>query len=156
MTKAADFEQVANEGGWLNAYLDLRSMGLPWKKAAFVAWDASPKQTRQPDTMLALAYLPNYKSEQVFYKWRQQDWYEQIGVNQLRMSIFTQHLAEVDRATIQAAVSGTHQDRKLFYEQAGRGPVVLPDFDTAQQTDAAFERALERAYAAEGNDDDDA
>ena len=160
MSQATEFEKTAEQGGWLSAYLDLRAAGLYWKKAAFAAWEAAPKSTRQPDTMLALAYLLNYKSEQVFYKWRRQDWYHEIGVNQLRQSIFTRHLAEVDRATIAAAINGSHLDRRLYYEQAGRGPVILPDFETERLADREFERALERAYAGiedeEPDDDNDA
>jgi len=110
-------------GAWLDAYLDMQASGLHWKKAAFVAWDNAPKTTRQPATMLELAELLNYKSEQVLYKWRKQPWYQDIGVEQYRRGIFGKYLADVDRATIGAALNESGSAgvaaRKLFYEAAG-------------------------------------
>lgn len=113
---------VAEAGGWASAYADLRAAGLHWKKAAFVAWDAAPKSTRLPATLLDLAALLNYKSDQVFYKWRRAEWYVELGVDKLRESVFIAHLADVDRRTIQAALTEEGmpgvKSRELFYSQA--------------------------------------
>ena len=70
--------------------------------------------------MRELAEVLGYKSEQVFYKWKKQDWFREIGIEQLRESIFNEFMLDVDRATIAAALTGSHLDRKLFYEQARR------------------------------------
>lgn len=124
----SDLEGLAKAGGWASAYSDLRASGLPWKKAAFVAWDSSPKSTRLPATLLDLAELLNYKSEQVFYKWRRQEWYTALGVDKLRESVFVAHLADVDRRTIHAALNEDGmpgvKSREQFYNemrQARRG-----------------------------------
>lgn len=115
------------EGAWLDMYLDLKAAGLHWKKAAFVAWYNAPKASRQPTTMKDLSELLNYKSEQVFYKWQHQDWFKDIGIEKSRESIFVRYVADVDRATIAAALTETGspgvQARKLFYEQLSP-PVV--------------------------------
>lgn len=109
-------------GAWLDMYLDLKASGLDKNKAAFVAWHAAPKKTRQPRTMAALAEILGYASEQVFYKWKHQDWFKEAGVDKLRESVFINHVADVDRVTIAKAKSltGTHNDRKLFYEQMNK------------------------------------
>ena len=114
-------EQTAEQGGWLGAYYDLRATGLHWKKAAFVAWDAAPKLERQPGTLRELAELLNYASDQVFYKWRKQEWYTALGVDQLRESVFIANLADVDRRTIEAALTeggaAGVRARELYYAQ---------------------------------------
>lgn len=111
------------EGAWFDTYLDLKAAGLHWKKAAFSAWYNAPKSSRQPGTMVQLAELLNYKSEQVFYKWKQADWFQELGIEQYRESIFTRYVADVDRKTIAAALTEDGSPgvaaRKLFYEQAG-------------------------------------
>ena len=110
-------------GAWLDAYLDLKASGLHWKKAVFVAWHSAPKATRQPRTMKDLATKLGYASEQVLYKWKKQEWFKASGVDQIRETIFLDHLAEVDQVTINAALYETGRDgvqaRKLFYELAG-------------------------------------
>ena len=108
-------------GGWLDSYLDLRAAGLHWKKAAFAAWYNAPKRHRKPRTMRELAELLNYKSEQVFYKWQNQEWFKTLGIDLYRERIFQRYVGDVDRATIRAAIHDEGgagvQARKLFYEQ---------------------------------------
>lgn len=110
------------EGAWLDTYLDLKAAGLHYKKAAFAAWFAAPKGSRKPATMRELAELLNYKSEQVFYKWQNADWFQEIGIERARQSIFQRYIADVDRKTIASAMtedgSAGVAARKLFYEQA--------------------------------------
>jgi hypothetical protein len=157
-------------GAWLDAFLDLQAAGLHWKKAAFVAWDNAPKTTRQPQTMVELAELLHYKSEQVFYKWRKQKWYQELGVEQYRRAIFGRYLADVDRATIGAALnesgSAGVQARKLFYEQMtppalriehsgpDGGPIETrtAQYDTLSddELEAALRRALDAGAAFDG------
>ena len=111
------------EGAWLDAYLDLRANGLHWKKAVFAAWCNAPKATRQPRTMKDLAAQLGYASEQVLYKWRRAPWFKDASIDGIRETVFMNYLAEVDQATIGAALSETGtagvQARKLFYELAG-------------------------------------
>lgn len=116
----AEIEKQATAGGWLDSYLGLKASGLFWKKAAFVAWYAAPKKKRKPENQEELAGLLNFKSPDVFQKWRHQDWFKALGVEKLRESIFVDNLVDVDRATIEAALNESGragvQARKLFYD----------------------------------------
>lgn len=151
---AANLDQPA--GAWLDAYLDLKAAGLPWKKAAFAAWFSAPKSTRQPGTMKELAALLNLKSEQVFYKWQQQAWFKDSGVDKLRQLIFQKYIGDVDRKSISEALNESGAAgvaaRRLFYEQAklATGPVEVD-----VPVDSNFERVLRAAYGGAGAQDDD-
>lgn len=141
------------EGSWLSLFLDLRASGLYWKKAAFAAWHAAPKHARQPATMRELAAALGYKSEQVLYKWKHQEWFRECGVSTLRQQLYLHHLPDVDRQTFEKAASpdGSHLDRKLFYDQLQQALQDAVDPDAADVTvDVTFRRALEKAY---GDDD---
>jgi len=112
----------APAGAWLDAYLDLKAAGLTWKRAAFAAWVNAPKSARQPRTMKELAALLNLKSEQIFYRWQQEAWFRDSGIDKLRQMIFQKFVADIDRKTIHAAMvedgSPGVAARRLFYEQA--------------------------------------
>ncbi len=121
-------EKQAEESGWLSAYRDLLAHGLHWKKAAFCAWFAAPKDARRPKTQEKLAKLLNYKSVQVFYAWRKKAWFRELGVDRLSESILTQHLADVNRVVIDAALTGNVHDRRLYFERLDRArPDVAED-----------------------------
>ncbi len=145
-----NLETKTVEGAWLDTYIDLCAAGLHWKKAAFAAWYNAPKTSRRPETMRELAELLNYKSEQVFYKWQNADWFQESGIEKARQSIFQRHIADVDRKTIASAMtedgSAGVAARRLFYEQAKLAAPVEVDVSL----DSAFERALKQAY---GNND---
>lgn len=138
------------EGAWLDAFLDLKAAGLNWKRAAFAAWVNAPKATRQPGTMKELATLLNLKSEQIFYRWRNEPWFREMGIDHLRQSIFQKHIASVDRQTITQAITETGSPgvaaRRLFYEQAKLATPVEVDLPV----DSNFERALLAAYGGRG------
>lgn len=144
-------EAQARSGGWLAAYLDLKAHGLHWKKAAFCAWFSASKSARLPKTLEDLAELLNYKSSWVFHKWKKQAWFRELGIDRLRESILLQHLADVDRRTIEAALTGTVADRRLFYEQIRE---ARPDIEADVSIDVTFKRALDKAYRIYDSDED--
>jgi hypothetical protein len=120
VTTAAEIEQAAQTGGWLEHYLHLKAQGLHWKKAAFVAWYIAPKKKRKPANQAGLAELLNYKTADTFRKWQHQDWFKELGIERLREAIFIENLVDVDQQTIKAALcekgrAGV-QARKLFYD----------------------------------------
>jgi hypothetical protein len=129
-------EKQAEKSGWLSAYLDLKAHGLNWKKAAFCAWFAAPKDVRRPKTQEKLAKLLNYKSVQVFYSWRKKAWFRELGIDRLRESIFLQHLADIDRRTITDARgadgSAGVAARRLFYEQVDKARPDVSEEDGVQ------------------------
>lgn len=131
-----NIEQQSKSGGWLNAYLDLHANGLEWRKAVFCAWYNAPKPNRQPETQSQLAELLNYKSPQVFYKWQKQSWFRELGIDRLRESILLQHLADIDRRTIDdaKAADGTAgvAARRLFYEQVDKARPDVAEEDGVQ------------------------
>lgn len=131
-----DIEEQAKNSGWLSAYLDLKANGLHWKKAAFCAWYNAPKPNRQPQNQDKLAELLNYKSPQVFYKWQKASWFRELGIDRLRESILLQHLADVDRRTIEAALSDDGAPgvaaRRLFYEQVDKARPDVAEEDGVQ------------------------
>lgn len=163
LAKGTETEEGRIEGAWLDTYLDLKAAGLHWKKAAFAAWYQAPKGSRKPSTMVELANLLNYKSEQVFYKWQHQDWFQELGIERARQAIFARYIGDVDRATINAALiefgSAGVAARKLFYEQAGfdrqrleitgedGGPIEVNDSRYANLSDAALDAAIARRLA---------
>lgn len=121
-------EKQAEESGWLSAYRDLKAHGLHWKKAAFCAWFAAPKDARRPRTQEKLAKLLNYKSVQTFYNWRKKAWFRELGIDRLSESILTHYLADVNRAVIDAALKGTVHDRRLYFERLDKArPDVADD-----------------------------
>lgn len=121
-------EKEAEESGWLSAYRDLLAHGLTWKKAAFCAWFAAPKDARQPETQEKLARLLNYKSVQVFYTWRKKAWFRELGIDRLSESILTEYLADINRAVIDAALTGNVHDRRLYFERLDKArPDVAED-----------------------------
>lgn len=121
-------EKQADESGWLSAYRDLKAHGLYWKKAAFAAWFSAPKDARRPRTQEKLAKLLNYKSVQTFYAWRKKAWFRKLGVDRLTESLLTQHLADINRAVIDAALTGNVADRRLYFERLDRArPDVADD-----------------------------
>ena len=92
-------------GAWLMHYYDLVASGLcSRKQAAYAAWYSAPKQTRQPKTQEELAALLNYKSAQIFFKWRQQDWWKS-AINQTGLALLEDYNADAHRRLIEMALN---------------------------------------------------
>lgn len=144
------------QGAWLNHYHDLRASGLCTREqAAYAAWYSAPKKYRQPRTQEELAALLNFKSDQVFYKWRHQPWWGK-AINRAGLEILEQYNADAHRRLVHLALteggSAGVAALRLFYERAGQlsGAVMidLPE-------DSNFERALTRAYGESVDSDSD-
>jgi hypothetical protein len=59
---------------WFDKYESLRAEGWTWRKAAYIAWAASPTTDRWPESEKELATLIlGMKSDKTIRKWRKKD-----------------------------------------------------------------------------------
>lgn len=92
-------------GAWLMHYYDLVASGIcSRKQAAYAAWYSAPKATRRPKTQEELAGLLNYKSAQIFFKWRQQEWWQE-AINQTGLALLEDYNADAHRRLIDLALN---------------------------------------------------
>lgn len=117
-------ERLAEVGvsGYQELFSRLVEQGWHWKKAAFMAWRAAPRDSRQPSTQGELAEMLGYKGDKIFRVWLNKPEQGPLMLRIIEQSpklIFQTHLADVDWVTIQQAKnpeSATSQ-RELFYKR---------------------------------------
>lgn len=106
---------------WWPRYLELRALKLDWRKAAWVAWMATPAAGREPATQSALADLLGI-NDRTIRGWRQrQPDLDQI-VAAYQLAPLVEHRADVVGALIASASTPAPQhsaDRKLFFQLTG-------------------------------------
>lgn len=148
-------EQLKEIG--ISAYQDLFwelcRQGWRWQKAAYMAWRAAPRDSRQPKTQAELADLLGYTSDRVFRVWlNKPDQGPQMEaiIRQAAKQVFEAHLADVDWVTIcqaKAPDSSTNQ-RELFYKRyeavAGEAGQQGDIDDLSNLSDDEIEAELER------------
>lgn len=106
---------------WRDAYLALLER-YEWRKAAYIAWKASPRRGRVPDTEEEMAALLGYKASRTFREWRRLDPGIDDAIKDMKTAPLADHLADVIRAWVDSAsILGRdgHYDRKLFLEHMG-------------------------------------
>jgi hypothetical protein len=119
--------QEAGEGeaipGWWAEYLALRAEGWDWRKAAFIAWAASPVVGRWPETQDELAQqVLGLKSDRVISKWKADNPEMGARIEAMQVAPLMVHRRDVIEALIAVASQHSptaHQDRKLFLEMTG-------------------------------------
>lgn len=117
-------ERLAEVGvsGYQELFTRLVEQGWHWKKAAFMAWRAAPRDSRQPARQDDLARMLGYQGDKIFRVWLNKPEQGPLMLRIIEQSpklIFQSHLADVDWVTIQQAKnpeSGTSQ-RELFYKR---------------------------------------
>lgn len=124
-----------------------------WQQAAYIAWMATPKRERQPETLEELAHLLGYTGAVTFRNWRQRRPEIVERIHALPKVLLAGHLADVYDALVQVATSPdyrAHQDRQLFLELTGeyapKGINVSANAEANVELGARFEEALRRAY----------
>jgi len=66
--------QLDTEGAWFTDYVGLIEAGYDWRLAAYIAWEASPKSGRRPESITKLATeVMGLKSPRVIYTWRKKN-----------------------------------------------------------------------------------
>lgn len=108
---------------WLREYEKLIQMGWPWRVATYIAWAATPKDLRWPETLNDLATkVLGLTSARTVHHWRQK--YPTINqvVAMMQASVLWEHRADVLHALAKMAKEADYKafnDRKLFLEMTG-------------------------------------
>jgi len=121
------FAKDANRGGaipgWYEEYSNLVDGGWPWRVAAYIAWAASPRTGRWPETQAQLATdVLGLTSDRQITKWRGKNPAIADMISTLQVAPMLAHRADVVNALIKSATDPdykSHQDRKLFLEITG-------------------------------------
>ncbi len=116
---AAEIEQCP----WRKDYVQLRSEGWDWRKAAYIAWASSPATDRKPETQAELATtVLGLKSARTIQKWRENDPRIDDRVAEMQIEPLLRHRADVIAALVDVASradANAHADRKLYLEMVG-------------------------------------
>lgn len=108
---------------WKAEYLKLVEGGWDWRVAAYIAWAASPKNTRSPKTQdeLATQHL-GLTSDRAINTWRRKNQAIDEMVAVMQAAPLWEHRAEIYEALIAVATTHEykgHNDRKLALELLG-------------------------------------
>jgi hypothetical protein len=105
---------------WWQEYLALRAEGWDWRKAAYIAWAASPTDRRWPGTQDELARrVLGLRSDRVISRWKAAQPELQARIEQMQVAPLMAHTRDVIEALIAVARRpdpSAHQDRRLFLE----------------------------------------
>lgn len=126
LLSVVNIEEAANRNGapvWASSFLRLLNQGWGWRKAAYIAWAATPKKERWPETqeMLATEVL-GLSSDRVVSKWKGNNPAIEQAVAALQTYELFSYRGEVLDALKKSAANEDykhHQDRKLFLEMIG-------------------------------------
>ena len=109
--------------GWYEEYLNLLDGNWPWRVAAYIAWAASPRNGRVPETQDQLAReVLGLTSDRQITTWRAKNPAIIDMISTLQVAPMLKHRADVIDALIKSAEDPdykSHQDRKLFLEITG-------------------------------------
>jgi hypothetical protein len=113
----------AEKPEWLERYFDLRDGGWPWRVACYIAWCASPKNSRWPKTQEELAtQVLGLTSDRQIGTWRRKNQSIDEMIALLQAAPLFDHRADIYRALITSASDPDHRsnpDRKLALELMG-------------------------------------
>jgi len=108
---------------WITEFLELREKGWPWRVACYIAWAASPRNDRWPETLKDLAtQVLGLQSPRSIYTWRKKHPSIDATISVLQVIPLQAHRRDVIEALVQVATDPDykgHQDRKLFFEMTG-------------------------------------
>ena len=107
---------------WYEDYLELRSMKLDWRKAAYVAWASSPGREREPATQGELASMLGLSSDRTIRGWREKQPELDELVAMAQMAPLVKHRRDVVEALVAAAsnpAGANSSDRRLFFALTG-------------------------------------
>lgn len=121
--RAALHELTPEKVTWKEEYLNLVEGGWNWRVAAYIAWAASPKNTRRPKTQdeLATQHL-GLTSDRAINTWRKKNPAIDEMVAVLQAAPLWEHRSEIYDALISVATTKEykgHNDRKLALELLG-------------------------------------
>lgn len=114
-------DQALAEFSWYPTYQAIKER-FEWRKAAYIAWSASPKKGRQPALEDEMARLLGYTAARTFRKWKKENPDIDAAIREMKLAPLEEHLADVITAWVDSALivgRDGHADRKLFLERAG-------------------------------------
>lgn len=106
---------------WYEDYRDLRAQKLDWRKAAWVAWQATPKRDREPKTLTELADLLGV-ADRTMRGWATKNPALPALVAKMQMAPLFEHRRDIIEALILSATNPAAQnsaDRRLFFQMTG-------------------------------------
>ena len=108
---------------WLAHYFKLREMQFSWRVACYIAWAASPKAARWPETQADLAEkVLGLSSPRQITEWRKNDPRIDDAIAMLQAAPLWEHRADIYEALVEVAADPDykgHSDRKLALELLG-------------------------------------
>jgi hypothetical protein len=114
------FEEALLEVPFAALYSDLVAQGWYWRKAAVVAWLATPKKERRPEHQYELANMLGCGQDIITNLKQRPE--VQAQIMRITVAGLIEHKAAVDAALIESASSSDYkanQDRKTFYTLIG-------------------------------------
>lgn len=119
-----------------------------YRKAAYIAWDASPRSERQPATIEEFADVFGI-TRQTIYGWRVDSPEIDQLVARLRYVVLDKYLADVDWITIRQAIEpdSTISQRELFYRRHEAARQHLAESQGAQPARVESEAEIEAEIA---------
>lgn len=112
-----------SEYDWWQDYLELVTRGWDWRKAVYIAWEASPVQGRQPATQSDLAtQVLGLASDRVIRTWRERHPDMQTEIVRMQAAPLLKHRRDIYNALVTVATAPdpkAHSDRKLALEMLG-------------------------------------
>lgn len=106
---------------WFEDYQALRAQKLDWRKAAWVAWSATPKNAREPETLAGLANLLGV-NDRTMRGWVQRQPELLDLVAQFQLAPLLMYRRDVVEALIASAATpapANAPDRRLFFQMTG-------------------------------------
>lgn len=107
---------------WFGTYQDLLEAGWSHKLAMYIAWAATPRKSRLPDTIAGLANWIGLKGPRVIYTWRSKNPAIDETVTVLQAAPLFEHRADVLAALIESASDPNYKaapDRRTFLTLTG-------------------------------------
>lgn len=154
-------DQARAQAWWID-FEELLVQGWEWRKAALIAWEASPVLTRWPPTQAELATMVlGMRTDRAIQRWRRNDPQIERTVAMARAAPLLRHRRAIYDALVTVASLPTpqgHPDRKLAlemmgdYRPSGRlalsgpngdDPVAVVGFDLSKLSDDELD-ALDR------------
>jgi hypothetical protein len=121
-TARSAFEEKQEKPDWFEEYEALIRGGWPFRVAMYIAWAASPKNGRRPDTIHELANLMGLTSPRAIYTWRSRNQAIDAQVAILQAAPLFKHRADVIQALVDSASTDSYRnnpDRRLFFQLTG-------------------------------------
>lgn len=111
------------EYSWLQEYLRLKAHGFTWRIAAYIAWAATPKTKRWPQTQQELAtQILGLTSDRAIGTWRQKNSNIDVIVSLLQSESMLSYRGEVLDALATVAsmpIPKAFQDRRMYLKMTG-------------------------------------